>query len=111
MMINKLLCFVIYGVVFHIPIILADGKITSMNFSGPDDGSHPNIVQIQIEGGIDREGCNARFVAIRNTADRQHLISFALTAYSIKEPVSLVLNIADKYHTDRCTIQRISSVY
>ncbi len=88
----------------------AAGKITGVNFSGPDD-IHPNIMQIQIEGGFDIPGCNATFAAIRDTDDRKHLISFALAAFASKEPVSIVLNKEDQYFLDRCTIVRISSVY
>ncbi len=51
------------------------------------------------------------YAAIRNTEDRQHLISFALTAFVSKEPVVVVLNGGDKYFADRCTISRISSIY
>jgi hypothetical protein len=28
----------------------ADGRITQIDFSGPDDQSHPDVVQITIEG-------------------------------------------------------------
>ncbi len=89
----------------------ADGKIIGINFSGPDDPNHINIVQFQIEGGFASAGCNVQFAAIRNTEDRQHLISFALAAFASKEPVVVVLNGGDKYFADRCTISRISSVY
>jgi len=89
----------------------ASGVITGINFSGPSDGSHQNVVQIQIEHGYNIEGCNQRFAAIRNTPEQQHMISFALAAYFAKEPVDIELLPSDKYHSDRCTIYRISSVY
>ena len=89
----------------------ASGVITGLNFSGPNDGSHQNIVQIQIAGGYNVEGCNQRFAAIRNIPEQQHMISFALAAYMAKEPVNIALLPSDKYHSDRCAIHRISTVY
>ena len=83
------------------------GKITDIVFSGPDDSPHQNIVQIQIEGGFNRSGCNRTFAAIRNTTDRQHLISFALMAFTSKIPVDVRLG-SDKYLSDRCTITRLT---
>lgn len=87
----------------------ADGKITGLVFSGPDDPSHQNIVQIQIEGGFSYGNCNTTFAAIRNSQDRQHMISFALAAYATGKPVAVKLNQSDTYYSDRCTISRITS--
>ncbi len=78
--------------------------------SGPDDSSHSDVVQIMIQGGFSENGCNTQFAAIRKEG-REHLISFALAAYMAKEPVKEILNTADKYHSDRCTIRRISNSY
>ena len=95
---------------------LGAGKITAIWHSGPDDPSHANVIQIQIEGGfaqeINAEGCNPNYAAIRNTQERQHMISYLLAAYATKERVGVVLNPADKYYTNggRCTISRIFSV-
>ena len=89
----------------------AAGKITGIDFSGPDDPNHPNIVQIQIEGGYNTGSCNNRFAAIRDTADRKNMVAFALKAYLSKEPVNILLNKEDKYFSNRCTISRISSIY
>lgn len=91
-------------------LAIADGKITRIYFSGPDDGSHSNVVQIMIEGGFSTSGCNTQFAAIRKEG-REHLISFALAAYATGEPVKVVLNAGDKYNGDRCTIMRISGSY
>lgn len=94
---------------------LGEGKITAIWYSGPDDMSHANVIQIQIEGGFAKEinaaGCNPHYAAIRNTQERQHMISYLLTAYTTKEKVGVILNPADKYYTDddRCTISRIFS--
>jgi hypothetical protein len=93
---------------------IGTGRITSVSFSGPDDPNHAHIVQFEIEGGFSGEynaqSCNATFAAIRNTADRQHLISYLLTAYTTKEKIGLVLNPSDKYYDDRCTVARAFSV-
>jgi len=86
------------------------GIITGVNFSGPDDPHHPNIVQITIEGGFNNVDCDQTLAAIRNTDDRQHLISYALAAFVSKQPVVIVLNGVDKYFGTRCTISRISSM-
>ncbi len=92
---------------------MSAGRITSIAFSGPDDPNHINIVQIEIEGGFSGEGnaqgCNPSLAAIRNSPDRQYLISYLLTAYATKEKIKLVLNPTDKYLNDRCTISRIAS--
>jgi len=103
------LLFISLSIVFS--HVQAAGKITGINFSGPDDPNHPNIIQIQIEGGYNSGDCNTQFAAIRDSADRKHLISFAIAAYATKEPVTIVVNNSDKYFQDRCTISRISSVY
>jgi hypothetical protein len=107
---KTLLKFMVTSLTIISSSAFASGKIIGINFSGPDDG-HPNVVQIQIEGGFNEAGCNTTFAAIRVTDDRKHLISFALSAYATKEPVSIVLNKTDPYFLDRCTIKRISSVY
>ncbi|WOI37706.1 hypothetical protein R1T43_01320 [Alteromonas sp. CI.11.F.A3] len=86
----------------------ADGLITSIVFSGPDDPSHQDIVQIQLEGGFSEfTNCNSSYSAIRNTETREAMISFALSAYLAKIPVAVKLNSNDKYFSDRCTISRI----
>ena len=87
--------------------VKADGLITSIVFSGPDDPSHQNVVQIQLEGGFEFSNCNSSFSAIRNTEAREAMISFALSAYVAKIPVAVKLNSNDKYFSDRCTISRI----
>jgi hypothetical protein len=111
MKIQNLFKSIIVSVVIITPSAFAAGKITGINFSGPDDPSHTNVIQMQIEGGFSSGSCDATFAAIRNTEDRKHLISFALTAFASKEPVTVVLNGSDKYFAERCTISRISSVY
>ncbi|WP_281628852.1 hypothetical protein [Vibrio sp. St2] len=101
------------GITLFSPVSLSAGPVKVITFSGPDDMNHANIVQIEIEGGLANEilaeGCNTRFAAIRNTLERQHMISYVLAAYATKESVQLVLNPSDKYFQDRCTISRISS--
>jgi hypothetical protein len=94
---------------------MADGRITQIDFSGPDDPTHPDVVQIVIEGGYSVAGCDRDFAAIRNDARRQHMINFAMAAYANGQSVKIVLNPNDKYYpaqnapNGRCTIARISN--
>ena len=93
----------------------ADGRIIQIDFSGPDDPNHPDVVQIVLEGGYTVAGCDSTYAAIRSDSRRQHLISFVLEAYVSGRPVKVVLNPADKYYpasnapNGRCTIARISN--
>ena len=93
----------------------ADGRIIQIDFSGPDDPVHPDVVQLTIEGGFNVAGCDSGYAAIRNDSKRQHLISFALAAYESGRSVTVVLNPSDKYFPSqnapngRCTISRISN--
>ncbi len=87
----------------------ADGKILKMWFAGPDDPNHPNIVQLQIEGGVGSEGCDLTYAAIRTGEERKHMISFAIAAYMSQTPVRLTLNPSDKYYGTRCTVARINN--
>lgn len=86
----------------------ATGVILSMVSGGPDYSAYPGVIQIRIEGGFDNASCDPTYAAIRNTSDRTHLISLALTAYTTQKPVHAVLNSADKYYSNRCTISRLS---
>jgi len=95
---------------FFCSYVQAEGKIVQIDFSGPDDPNHPNIVQLMIEGGFSSSGsCDPNYAAIRNTADRKHLISFALTAYASGQSVNVFLNPLDNYFGTRCTVARISN--
>jgi len=93
----------------------ADGRITQIDVSGPDDPNHPDVVQIVIEGGYAVAGCDGNYAAIRNDTKRQPMINFAMAAYANGQSVKIVLNPADKYYpaqnapNGRCTIARISS--
>ena len=80
-----------------------------MWFSGPDDPNHTDIVQLQIEGGLNTEGCDLTYTAIRVSEDRNHMISFAIAAYMSQTPVRLILNPSDKYFGTRCTVARINN--
>ncbi len=98
-------------ILFFSASALSDGKITNIWMSGPDDPNHINIVQITIEGGFSTVGgCSAQHAAVR-IEGREHLVSFILAAYKTEEPIKVVLNPADKYYADRCTISRVSSSY
>ena len=93
----------------------ADGRITQIDFSGPDDPTHPDVVQIVIEGGYAVAGCDSQYAAIRNDTKRQAMISFAIAAYMNGQSVRIVLNPNDKYYpapntpNGRCAIARISN--
>jgi hypothetical protein len=93
----------------------ADGRILQIDFCGPDDPNHPDVVQISIEGGFSVAGCDSIYAAIRNDSRRQHMISFLLDSYANGRPVKVVLNPNDKYYpaanaaNGRCTIARISN--
>jgi hypothetical protein len=93
----------------------ADGRIIQVDFSGPDDPSHPNVLQITIEGGFSVAGCDSTYAAIRSDASRRHLIDFALASYASGQSVKVVLNPSDKYFPSpnapngRCAISRISN--
>jgi len=93
----------------------ADGRITQIDFSGPDDPSHPDVVQISIEGGFNVAGCDSTYAAVRNDSRRLHMISFLLDSYINGRPIKVVLNPNDKYFPSsnapngRCTIARISN--
>ncbi len=97
------------------PLAQAEGRIIQIDFSGPDDPVHPNVVQLTIEGGYSVAGCDATYAAIRNDAQRQHMISFALASFESGRSVNVVLNPNDKYYPSanspngRCAIARISN--
>lgn len=85
-----------------------DGKITAMNFAGANFGSHPDVVQIQIEGGFSFGQCNTTFAAIRK--NDTHLIGMALTAFTTGKSVKVWLNENDTYfpQQNRCVITLLS---
>jgi len=93
----------------------ADGRIIQIDFAGPDDPTHPDVVQITIEGGFNVAGCDSTYAAIRNDSRRQHMISFLLESYLAGRSIKVVLNPNDKYYPSanaangRCTIARISN--
>lgn len=96
-------------------LAMADGRIVQMDFCGPDDPNHPDVVQIIIEGGFNVAGCDRDWAAIRVDGKRQHLIEFAKEAFATGRAVKVVLNPNDKYYpagnaaNGRCTISRISA--
>ena len=94
--------------IFICNFVKADGVILGITSAGPDFTGYPGVMQIRIEGGFDTSGCNTTYAAIRNTSNRSHLVGVLLAAYTTQKPVSIVLNPADKYSGDRCTVSRIS---
>lgn len=107
MNIVKIFCYVFIGIVTfisHVSLAANEGVITHIAFAGENMGSHPNVVQIQVEGGYDFTGCDKINAAIRK--NDTHLISAALSAYISKTPIKVWLNSSDKYYPaqDRCVI-------
>ena len=84
-----------------------EGRITSMAFAGEGMGSHPDIVQVQIEGGYDFGNCNKTLAAIRKSDE--HLISAATAAYVADKPIKVWLEQGDIYYENdnRCTISYV----
>lgn len=81
-----------------------EGVITSLSFAGESMGSHPNVVQVQIEGGFDAGSCNKKLAAIRKRDE--HLISAALSAYAMGTPIKVYIDQGDVYFEpeSRCVI-------
>ena len=92
----------------------ADGKgrISNVFFASQTNGSHPNVVQFQIEGGYNRAGCNQVFAAVR--AEDSHLVSAVLAAKMSGSVVEVYLNPGDIYYnvsgneSSRCVATAIS---
>jgi hypothetical protein len=84
------------------------GRITSLTFAGGYDQNHPDVVQLTLEGGYAATGCDGSLAAIRKVDT--HLISAALTAYSIGATVSVSLDAGHTYFPGRCTISSLSIV-
>lgn len=82
-----------------------DGKIVRLDFSGGSShwgAGHSDMVQLSIEGGYETSDCNGTYAAIRKSDS--HLVSAALAAFMAGKRVTVRLNSADKYHTNRCVI-------
>jgi len=107
---NKVVGIIFFSLSLVFSSVQAAGRITSLNFKGPDSPDTPSIIQIKIEGGYNVAGCSPTFAAIRSTGDRAFLINFAMFAYKTQEPISIEINQNDKYYLDRCTISGIANV-
>ena len=70
--------------------------------------SHPDVVQIQIEGGYEFGECSNVHAGIRKSDE--HLISAALSAYAMGKPIKVWLNESDSYFSSqkRCVITMIT---
>lgn len=96
-------------------VALADGRITQIDYCGPDDPNHPNVVQIVTESPFSVAGCDSTFAAIRVDAAHQAMIDFVKEAYVSGRPIKIVLNPNDKYYPSanapngRCAIARVSN--
>ena len=93
----------------------ADGRITQIDFCGPDDPNHPNVVQIVTEQPFATAGCDQTFAAVRVDSAHQHMIDFIKEAYVSGRPIKVVLNPNEKYYptsnapNGRCVIARVSN--
>lgn len=93
----------------------ADGRISQIDYCGPDDPNHPNVVQIVTETPFSVAGCDSTFAAIRVDAAHQAMIDFVKEAYVAGRPIKVVLNPNDKYYpaanapNGRCVIARVSN--
>ncbi|MEC4088060.1 hypothetical protein [Pseudoalteromonas rubra] len=85
-----------------------EGKITSIAFAGANMSSHPDVVQLQIEGGFESADCNTGVAAIRKSDT--HLVSAALAAFAMGKPVKVFLNAHDLYFPSqkRCVISMLT---
>lgn len=98
-----------------VPFAAADGRITQIDFCGPDDPNHPNVVQIVTETPFSVAGCDATFAAVRMDAAHQAMVEFVKEAYVSGRPIKIVLNPNDKYYPSanapngRCAIARVSN--
>lgn len=78
------------------------GRIIRIDFAGATFVSHPDVVQIQIEGGFSQGTCNTTFAAARKR-DSQ-LVSFLLASHMAGAPITVYLDETDRYFDNRCTI-------
>lgn len=86
------------------------GLIVSLDYSGVQFGSHPDVVQLQIAGGFggaDFPSCNTTFAAIRKVDT--HLVAAVTAAHLAGKPVSVYLNPNDSYFPsqNRCVITNV----
>jgi hypothetical protein len=91
-----------------LPVLAAnEGRITSMAFAGERMWSHPDVVQIQIEGGFDFGNCNKTLAAIRKSDE--HLVSAATAAYVADKPIKVWIDQGDIYYVNdnRCVINYV----
>jgi len=76
--------------------------VNPIDFAGATYSLHPEVVQIQIEGGFSQGSCNTRFAAVRKRDS--HVISFLLAAQPSGYAINVALEESDKYYGDRCVI-------
>ena len=109
---EKIKLIIFFILVISLPTLpnksFGTGIITSITFSGPNDPNHQNVVQLTMQGGFNQGACDPSLAAIRNTPDRNDMISSILMAYAINQPISVTLNETDKYFGQRFTIERIN---
>ncbi len=107
-MYKNILAGILLSAISSVSFSANDGKILKMNFSGETFSSHPDVVQLSIEGGYDYGACNNEYAAIRKRDE--HLISLALAAYMAGKPVRVWLNTNEVYFPsqNRCVITMLT---
>jgi len=112
---NYIFLFVLF--VIHLivaPVFAKTGRITIIDFAGATEGNHPDVVQLQIEGGFTTAGCSTTFAAIRK--EDVHLVSFVITAFATERPISVGLSTGPGYFgstaagNKRCVINFVRGV-
>jgi hypothetical protein len=103
----------ILGLIFctYSTLLLAanEGLITSLGFAGGIDVSHPDVVQVSIEGGYDFGTCHNSIAGIRK--EDVHLIGAVMAAYAQGKPIKVWIDEGnDIYfqHGNRCVISSVS---
>lgn len=84
-----------------------DGLIINLAFAGERMGSHPNVVQVQIEGGFEAGSCHKDLAAVRK--NDEHLIGALMAAHAAGKPIRVWLDQGDIYYVNgnRCVISYV----
>ena len=82
------------------------GKITILNFLGFENPNVADMVQVSIEGGFTKEGCDTTLAGVLKSDT--HLISALLAAYMAQKTINVSLNKDHYYFSNRCTIYTVT---
>ncbi len=93
---NGIFVLVLFLIHFTLsPVWANTGRITVVDFAGATEANHPDVVQIQIEGGFTTAGCSSIFAAVRK--EDAHLVSFVIASYVARLPILVGLSIGPGY--------------